>query len=137
MKFLLVEDSKFKMGNLLQDLLKSYMKDTTQKYRGQTELKKYLCENRGVQYSDDLDVHHIDANHENYKDDNLALLEHNDHKQLHKKCMNDVLKEIRDEVYEYGPGYIELEDLHPDIQNIVRKRYIELLKENVVKIRKG
>lgn len=112
------------------------MEDTLSNYRGQTSLKRYLCVNRGVEFSDDLDVHHIDGNHSNYKDDNLALVPHKYHVELHNDCKDTVLSEIRDETYIGGPGNITLDDLSSNIDSIIRKRYVQLLKDRVKYVRK-
>lgn len=136
MKFKLVEDinleesKKYNLSPLLKDTLLSAMKGLTNAERGQTKLKRHLCLDRNVYYPSfyDLDVHHIDGNHFNDRDNNLALIEHSKHIALHKRCLNQVLEELCNEVDEGGPGYVELEDLHPNIFNIVHSRYIELLK---------
>lgn len=132
MKFVLVENrSKYKMSSLLRATLRSLMHDTTPEYCGQTALKKYLCTNRGVSFSKNIDVHHIDGNHDNYKDVNLALLTHEDHKKLHESCKNDVLAELRDEVYQGGPDNITLHDLNNNVDQVIIYRYKKLLIDRV------
>ncbi len=137
MKFKLVEDtlletkSKYNLGPLLKGLLVSFMKDVNANKGSQRALKMYLCTNRGVNFSDSLDVHHINGNHQDYRDSNLALVEHNKHLKLHSDCQNEILKELYTEVNQEGPGRIELDDLNPDIENVIRTNYVKLLQQEI------
>ena len=123
--------SKYRLGPLLGSLLKSFMKDTNLSKSSQKALKIYLCTNRGVPFSDDLDVHHIDGDHSNYQDNNIALLKHQDHINLHNECRDVVLTELRKEVDIGGPGNITSDDLSTDIDKIIKSRYVDLLQSKV------
>lgn len=138
MKFRLVEDieelnetkAKYNFGSSLKTLLQSFMKDVTYRRGSQTALKYYLCTNRNVPFSEDLDVHHINGKHFDYRDKNIALIKHDEHKKLHQECQNEILSQICNEINDddiYSPGVIELSDLNSDIENIIRSEYEKLL----------
>ena len=81
------EKSKTNISKIDKDVLFSYMKGTDIKSENQIALRNYLCQNR-LNKNDDssLVVHHIDNNHSNYKDSNLALIPKGDHSKIHNEA---------------------------------------------------
>ena len=136
LKFRLVEGSPHHMSPALNRLLKSFMGDTTKEYAGQTALKIYLCTNRRVVITPNICVHHIDGDHNNFRDENLALLDSGEHHKLHNDCKETIMEEIEKELYTGGPGRISLDDLSPDIEKKIKDRYVQLLKDRVNLFRK-
>ena len=100
MKFRLVE--RLGLNNITSDYLRKeaikliHGQNTSPSLdmKGQTSLLKFLCQNQGIPSTDNLCVHHIDFNHNNYDRANLCILTRSDHSYLHNGFMPFILNDV-------------------------------------------
>ena len=64
------------------------------KYKGQTSLLKFLCTAHNISNIDEVCIHHIDFDHENYNRYNICVLKRTDHSYLHNGLISDILLEV-------------------------------------------
>lgn len=102
------------------------------KFNGQTSLKKFLCQNCNIKYSNELVVHHIDLDHENYSRSNLCVMQSGLHSHMHKVCLSEAIilmlqnKEIRTRKEQH---LLTIEEVNDKDIEFVATMYLRKIRE--------